>query len=1350
MRSLISYIRLLQSVNYGEKWRQFNDWLPWNRLPPAPRVIHLNDEETNQRKENKFCDNSVSTAKYNLVTFVPKNLLEQFKRVANIYFLLIALLQLATPFSPTGRYSTAIPLVIVIIIQMIKDGYEDIKRHLSDNEVNNRNISILRNGQVMEVAWKQVRVGDIVKVNQDESFPADLIGISSSEHQGICYIETSQLDGETNLKIKRCVHPTSALTDPNALLKLRGVVNCEQPNNKLYNFTGNIKIDPDPKPIALDVENILLRGAILKNTKHIYGLVVFTGKHSKLMMNSRNPPSKRSKVEKITNRMILLLFVAQLLLALFSAVALSIWQTKQNPSNQHWYFRDLTSAASQFFGALLTFFILYNNCIPISLYVTLETVKVLQARLFLDNDIKMCYYDKQNDMHIPALAKTSSLNEELGQVEYIFSDKTGTLTQNVMEFLKFSVSGVEYGRGSTEIGRAAAKRRGEHVEEDLPVPSEDGFQFVDERIMNNNWRKEQNATNIQELLTLLAVCHTVIPEVDKSKPNSIEYQASSPDEAALVKAAMHLGFVFKERTPKQASIEVSGVRQTFDVLNILEFNSTRKRMSVIVRTPDNKIVLYTKGADNVIYERLKPRQPFLEETRKILEKHAAEGLRTLVCAKAELDPVEYERWNTEVFEPAELDLKDKKQKLADAAEVIEKNLEVVGTTAIEDKLQDEVPDTIATLAKANIKIWVLTGDKQETAINIGYACALLDNNMSIMIINAENRSSLKTQIRMKLKNAMEGKEGSILGLVVDGSALDIILERKKKKKQKKKKHSQNEKKEIKILDDLENHDDESDDGQTNHAAEKDISHLQDDADDPNEEPLRYTFLRLCMMCKSVICCRVSPLQKSLIVKLVKDNLPGAVTLAIGDGANDVSMIQAAHIGVGISGKEGLQAARAADYAIAQFKYLKRLLLIHGRLNYRRIGKTIVYSFYKNLTLQLTQFYFIFYNAFTGTSLYENFSLSTFNLIFTSLPIIFFAMFDRDVNDDHAISFPELYTYGQKDYYFNIPRLLMWILNAIWHSICCFFIPMGAFAFMTGATHDGRMASLEEIGILIYTCIILLVNSKLALETSTWNVFNSIVLWGSVAVWFLWTIVYSFFYWIVPPANFFPFSTLKNLGVKYYFNFYTAAGNPLFWATLLLVMVVALGRDVAWKSAVRILPWTKQLYHILQPFSKVGQMAPREEVEHEFDFSKLQPPHRKPYDKFNRIGIYITPGAPIEEIEKYEPRALERKKTLTSTQFGTGYAFSQRENEKDLIEEIYSPANRVGLIELHTLDELDVKRPELVEEEVTASPSKRQMKKEMKSKLTSSASSSSKKKKNKEEEIEDYLDDEIITSYKEDE
>jgi len=320
---------------------------------------------------------------------------------------------------------------------------------------------------------------------------------------------------------------------------------------------------------------------------------------------------------------------------------------------------------------------------------------------------------------------------------------------------------------------------------------------------------------------------------------------------------------------------------------------------------------------------------------------------------------------------------------------------------------------------------------------------------------------------------------------------------------------------------------------------------------------------------------------------------------------------------------------------------------------------------------------------------------------------------------------------------------MWIANSIWHSLCCFFIPMATFGFMNGSLLGGKAATLEEIGILIYTCIIFLVNAKLALETSTWNFFNTIVLWGSVAVWFLWTICYSVFYWVVPPLDFFPFKNLQNLGIKYYFNFYTSSGDALFWLAFVLVIMVALMRDIAWKSAVRILPWTQQLYHIIQPYSKVNTLAPRDYVESMFDFTKLQAPQRKPYDKFNRIGIYITPGAPLSEIEKYEPHVLERKKTLNQTNFGTGYAFSQRDGgENDLIKELYSPSVRSGQVTLQTLDKLELEPSDMLEEETTDKQSKRQMKKEMKSKLTTGKKKSLGKKK---DEVED-LDDEVIAPY----
>jgi magnesium-transporting ATPase (P-type) len=625
----------------------------------------------------------------------------------------------------------------------------------------------------------------------------------------------------------------------------------------------------------------------------------------------------------------------------------------------------------------------------------MELVKIVQARFLIENDLQM--YDDETDT--PAVAKTSSLNDELGMVEFIFSDKTGTLTQNVMDFLKFTVNGIEYGRGTTEIGRAAAKRNNVDLHDDRPQdwkPSVNGFHFYDERILDGKWKQEECAEQIRAFFTVLAVCHTVIPEHSNGE---VIYQASSPDEAALVKAASILGVQFYNRSRNTVTIRIGEQEESFQILNELEFTSERKRMSVIVKTPDDRILLMTKGADNVIYERMNTND-YTSTTQKSLNKFAQEGLRTLVVAQCELDPEKYHEWHQKVFLPASLSISHtKEQELANAAELIETGLELVGATAIEDKLQVNVAQTIEELAQAGIKMWVLTGDKQETAINIGFACALLDNQTETIILNQTDRNELKREIRTMYKAHLTSRTDREMALVIDGFALDLILSRAEQASA-----------DTSILD-------QSSDQITP------LSTISEKQDKPSqEEPLHITFLKLCMMCKSVICCRVSPLQKALVVKLVKDVLNGPITLAIGDGANDVSMIQAAHIGVGISGKEGLQAARASDYAIAQFRFLKPLLFVHGRYNYRRISRVICHSFYKNLTLQFCQFWYVWFNAYTGTSVLDINMLILFNAIFTSVPIIAYGVTDRDVSKEASLNVPELYIYGQRGHYVSCSSL----------------------------------------------------------------------------------------------------------------------------------------------------------------------------------------------------------------------------------------------------------------------------------------------------------------------------------------
>ena len=854
-----------------------------NKVDPAtlgPRVIMLNDPATN--KSNGWVDNHISTQKYNVATFLPKFLYEQFSKYANSFFLFTAILQQIPNVSPTNRYTTIVPLFIVLLVSAIKEYYEDYKRKMSDKSLNDSKAQVLQGGVFIETKWINVAVGDVIRVESEEPIPADIVLLSSSEPEGLCYIETANLDGETNLKIKQAVPETSYLLNPNDLGRLTGRIRSEQPNNSLYTYEATLtaSLQSGQKELPLTPEQLLLRGATLRNTPWIQGIVVFTGHETKLMRNATATPIKRTDVERMLNRQILMLVIILLILSIISTVGDIIIQSTSR-SKLGYLLLPSFNGASQFFLDIFTYWVLYSNLVPISLFVTLELVKYYQA-LLINNDLDIYYPDTDT----PAICRTSSLVEELGQIEYIFSDKTGTLTCNMMEFKQCSIGGIQYAIDVPEDRRANGP--------------DDLTGVHDFKQLKENMHNHESSLTIHHFMALLATCHTVIPE-RKDEKSEIKYQAASPDEGALVEGAVLMGHKFVARKPRSVIIQIEGQEVEYELLAVCEFNSTRKRMSTIFRCPDGKIRIYCKGADTVILERLAKNNQIADVTLQHLEDYATEGLRTLCLAMREVPDAEFHKWQ-QIYEKASTTVGgNRSEELDKAAEVIEHDLTLLGATAIEDRLQDGVPDTIHTLQAAGIKVWVLTGDRQETAINIGMSCKLISEDMTLLIVNEDNPSATRDNIQKKLDavNSQQsgGGERDVLALVIDGKSLTFALEKEMEK----------------------------------------------------------LFLDLAVKCKAVICCRVSPLQKALVVKLVKRHVK-ALTLAIGDGANDVSMIQAAHVGVGISGVEGLQAARSADVAIGQFRYLRKLLLVHGIWSYQRVSKVILYSFYKNIAMFMTQFW----------------------------------------------------------------------------------------------------------------------------------------------------------------------------------------------------------------------------------------------------------------------------------------------------------------------------------------------------------------------------------------------------------
>ncbi|CAG7854737.1 Probable phospholipid-transporting ATPase DRS2 [Serendipita indica DSM 11827] len=1104
-----------RSFKFKKTWK----W-PWEKekVLVGERIVILNDEGANA--ESGFVSNYVSTSKYNIVTFIPKFLFEQFSKYANTFFLFTALIQQIPGVSPTNRFTTIAPLAIVLLASAIKETQEDLKRHQSDRELNARRTLVLdpSTGTFVERPWRKVRVGDIVRLQNNEFIPADLILLSSSEPEGLCYIETSNLDGETNLKIKQASPQTSHLTNPSSVLALQGTLRSEHPNNSLYTYEGTFSIQPSPlagfttgeRQIPLGPDQVLLRGAQVRNTPWLYGFVVFTGHDTKLMRNATATPIKRTKVERQVNIHILFLFAVLLALSLASSIGSAVrsWFF----SSQQWYLllKEVQSnRASQFVQDILTFIILYNNLIPISLIVTMEVVKFQQAQL-INFDLDM-YHEKTDT---PALCRTSSLVEELGQIEYIFSDKTGTLTCNEMVFKMCSVGGVAYAETVDDSRREEASGG--------PWRS---FKDLELELSSLKAGSREDAVHrevLKEFLSLLAVCHTVIPEVKDD--GKVIYQASSPDEAALVAGAELLGYRFHTRKPKSVFVDIAGTTQEFEILNVCEFNSTRKRMSTVVRGPDGKIKLYCKGADTVILERLSPTQPYTEATLVHLEEYATEGLRTLCIASREISESEYREWS-QIYDKAAQTINGRGEALDNAAEMIEKNMFLLGATAIEDKLQDGVPDTIHTLQMAGIKVWVLTGDRQETAINIGMSCRLISESMNLVIVNEENAQGTEEFLTKRL-NAIKSQrntgEQEDLALIIDGKSLTFAL----------------------------------------------------------EKPLSKIFLELAILCKAVICCRVSPLQKALVVKLVKKNSE-AILLAIGDGANDVSMIQAAHVGVGISGVEGLQAARSADVAISQFRYLKKLLLVHGSWSYQRLSKLILYSFYKNIVLYMTQFWYSFSNNFSGQIANESWTLSFYNVFFTVLPPLVIGIFDQFVSARMLDRYPQLYMLGQKNTFFTKTAFWMWIINALYHSIILYGFSIILF-WGDLKESNGFDSGHWFWGTTLYLAVLLTVLGKAALVSDLWTKYTVAAIPGS----FVFTMIFLPLYcWIAPMLN---FSTEYDGLVPQLWT------NSVFYFTLILLPAVCLVRDFVWKYWRRT--YRPLSYHIAQELQKynIPDYRPRQE------------------------------------------------------------------------------------------------------------------------------------------------------------
>ncbi|KAG6391892.1 hypothetical protein SASPL_149656 [Salvia splendens] len=1057
------------------------------------RLVYVNDPVRTNEKRFKFAGNSIRTSKYSFLTFLPRNLFEQFHRIAYIYFLVIAILNQLPQLAVFGRGASILPLAMVLFVTAVKDAYEDFRRHRSDRIENNRVASVLVNGEFGDKKWKDICVGEVVKISENQTLPCDMVLLSTSDATGVSYVQTTNLDGESNLKTRYAKQETQAKAS--LLGEIGGLlIKCEKPNRNIYGFQANMEIEG--KRISLGPSNIILRGCELKNTAWVVGVVVYAGKETKAMLNNAGAPSKRSRLEKHMNKEIIILSLFLVTLCTVVSICHGVWLRRHREElylMQFYRKYDYSEPevkkyeyygwGMEIFFVFLMSVIVFQIMIPISLYISVELVRIGQA-FFMIRDDRM--FDKSTNSRFQCRAL--NINEDLGQIKYVFSDKTGTLTENKMEFQCASIGGVDYDNGkaiTTEDGQT-----GYSVQVDGMVFRPKMTVKVDQDLLHlSKMKHTDEGKHLCDFLVALAACNTIVPlTVETSDPavKLIEYQGESPDEQALVYAAASYGFMLVERSSGHIVIDIQGERQRFNVLGLHEFDSDRKRMSVIIGCPDHSVKVFVKGADTTMFQVIDKslNLNMVKATESHLHAYSSKGLRTLVIGMREMSTSEFEQWQSS-YDSASTALMGRANLLRKVANNVENNLKLLGASGIEDKLQQGVPEAIESLRTAGIKVWVLTGDKQETAISIGYSSKLLTSKMTQIVINNKTKDSCRKslddalQLYKKLSNvsnsndAGNGAGTNQLALIIDGTSLVYIL----------------------------------------------------------ETELEEKLFELSSKCTAVLCCRVAPLQKAGIVALIK-NRTDDMTLAIGDGANDVSMIQKADVGIGISGQEGRQAVMASDFSMGQFRFLVPLLLIHGHWNYQRISYMILYNFYRNVVLVFVLFWYVLFTGFTLTTAITDWSSVLYSVIYTSLPTIVVGILDKDLGRSTLLKYPQLYGAGQRGESYNGNLFWFTILDTLWQSIAAFFIPLFAYWDST--------VGISALGDLWILAVVILVNVHLAMDVIRWYTITHIAVWGSILATFICVMV-------IDALPFLPG----------YWAFFMIAKTKLFWMCLLGIVVSGL-------------------------------------------------------------------------------------------------------------------------------------------------------------------------------------------------
>ncbi|KAG8447040.1 hypothetical protein GDO86_014476 [Hymenochirus boettgeri] len=836
-----------------------------------PRTVWLGHPE---KRDQRYPKNVINNQKYNFFTFLPGILFNQFKYFFNLYFLVLACTQFVPEFRLGPLYTFWVPLAFVLLVTIIREALEEIRCFVRDKEVNSQIYSKLTTRGTVKVRSSNIQVGDLVIVEKNQRVPADMVFLRTSEKNGSCFLRTDQLDGETDWKLRLPVTCTQRMPTAADLLHIRSYIYAEEPNIDIHNFTGTFtREDSDPPTNeSLSIENTLWASTVVASGT-VVGLVIYTGREQRSVMNASNPRSKIGLFDLEVNCLTKILFSALMVVSLVM-VALQHFVGR-------WYLQ------------IIRFLVLFSSIIPISLRVNLDMGKIVYSWMI------------RRDPKIPGtVVRSSTIPEQLGRISYLLTDKTGTLTQNEMVFKRLHLGTVAYGTDSMDEVQS-------HIFSTYTQPAQDP---PTQKGITTKVRKTMSS-RVFEAVKAIALCHNVTPsyesngvtdqaEAERQFEDSCRvYQASSPDEVALVQWTESVGLSLVGRDQSSMQLRTpSGQILNFTILQIFPFTYESKRMGIIVKEDSTgEITFYMKGAD-VVMAGIVQYNDWLEEECGNM---AREGLRVLVVAKKSLSEEQYQDFEARYVQ-AKLSVHDRSLKVATVIESLEMEMELLCLTGVEDQLQADVRPTLEILRNAGMKVWMLTGDKLETATCTAKNAHLVTRNQDIHVFRpVTNRGEAHLEL-----NAFRRKHDC--ALVISGDSLEVCL-----------------------------------------------------------KYYEYEFMELACQCPAVVCCRCAPTQKAQIVRLLQERT-GKLTCAVGDGGNDVSMIQEADCGVGVEGKEGKQASLAADFSVTQFKHLGRLLMVHGRNSYKRSAGLSQFVIHRSLCISTMQAVFSSVFYFASVPLYQGF------------------------------------------------------------------------------------------------------------------------------------------------------------------------------------------------------------------------------------------------------------------------------------------------------------------------------------------------------------------------------------------